>query len=254
MDKEISHKQWKLAQEWEKAFWDGRESGARRIGNLAFLKSWVKSIIRDGPGDDRNWWWAKQFDDYGFVPQTLSNVLEFGCGPFTNLRIILRGRNAKHVFASDPLARHYVGYRGFQLSNKWKTREYLIDDHPMEEAPFADNYFDLAACINVLDHVRDVDLCMRQLIRVVAPGGMAVFGQDLTNEEDVKATAAEREAAKADVGHPHKFDNPEELLAYFSDFDALLQKVLSRGEALDPKWHFGTLIYVGKKRVVQAGS
>ena len=245
--RKTTRERWKQALAWEKAFWDKYISMCWGFRSLRLLKTIAKCLVRDGPGDAGNYWWAKQFNDYEFVPSEVGNVVEFGCGPFTNLRLILKGRRASHAFASDPLAKHYVGYRGFQLAKKWKRREYLIDDHMLEEAPFASDYFDLAICINVLDHVQDVYLCMKQLTRVVSPGGVVIFGQDLTSEKDLRETSAERQAA-GDVGHPHTFADARELLAYFDDFETILGKQLTREQGRLPRWHFGTLIYAGRKR------
>ncbi len=248
MIKKVNRERWEEAQNWEKSFWDKSISASWSLRGLRIFKTIAKMIIRDGPGDDSNYWWAGQFNNYEFVPNTLNNVVEFGCGPFTNLRIILKNRVTKHVFDSDPLVKYYVKYKGYQLAKKWKKQEYLIDDHPLEEAPFADNYFDLVICINVLDHVQDPDICLKQLVRVTAMEGLLIFGQDLTNYEDLKSTEKERLAANGDVGHPHIFDNSNELLEYFDSFDPIINRILKREEGRGPKWHFSTLIFAGKKK------
>ncbi|NPV68476.1 MAG: class I SAM-dependent methyltransferase [Anaerolineae bacterium] len=243
----ISLQRWQQAQRWEQDHWDRSIAKGKRWRNLGPLKTLIKNLVEGGRGDDRNHWWAEKFENYHYVPHHLNNVVEFGCGPFTNLRIILQGREARHVFASDPLAKHYVSYNGFHLSNKWKAREYLIDDHPLEEAPFASDYFDLVVCINVLDHVRDPDMCLTQLARVVAPTGLIILGQDLTNEDDLKAVEQFAKETGSDIGHPHSFSDSEYLLSYFRNYDDVLKKVLPREEGLAPFAHFGTLIYVGRK-------
>ena len=38
---------------------------------------------------------------------------------------------------------------------------------------------------NVLDHVRDADACLERATELLRPGGNFVFGQDLSNEEDI---------------------------------------------------------------------
>ena len=78
-------------------------------------------IIRGEAGDDPNYWWAKQFNNYEFVPKVLNNVVEFGCGPFTNLRIILKGRYAKHIFASDPKEEPSLSFWHLNFRRKEKT-------------------------------------------------------------------------------------------------------------------------------------
>ena len=186
MRTDVQYEEWQSAQEWEKNFWDQFVRGQRSIINLGFLKTLARKVLKGIEGEASNYWWEKMFDGYSFVPDKLDNVIEFGCGPFTNLRLILKDCHASHVVASDPLARHYVGYNGY-LSRKWKKRQWLIDDHPLEERLFADGVFDLVVCINVLDHVRDVNLCMENLTKVVRQDGILILGQELTNEDDLRA-------------------------------------------------------------------
>ena len=148
---------------------------------------------------------------------------------------------------SDPLVLSYVSFRGFQLAQQWRKKKYLIDNHPLEEAPFADGYFDATICINVLDHVQDPDICLRQLVRVTKRGGFLIIGQDLTSQEDLIATKAERERT-GDVGHPHVFPHEVEIVKYLDDFVTIIRKTLKREDGRAPNWHSGTFMYVGRKR------
>ncbi|MFP4381205.1 MAG: class I SAM-dependent methyltransferase [Candidatus Sumerlaeia bacterium] len=247
-NKQIEKQDWEQAQEWEKQFWDRfvrREDG---ITNLGFLKKIARRVIRGTTEEPSNYWWEEQFENYSFLPDHLEEVIEYGCGPFTNLRLIMNGRKGDHIVASDPLARHYVSYKGHFLAERWKRREYLIDDHPMEQPYFADNVFDLAVCINVLDHVQNWEKCMENFVRTIRPGGYAVFGQELTNEEDLQAIEEIRKMAQSDVGHPHKFPDESIFRPYFQDFEAIIDKPLSREQVRLPDWHFGTWIYAGRKK------
>ena len=244
---EIGHADWLEAQRWEKAFWDRYVRSQHSMKRLGWLKTLVKKALNRGPDEPSNLWWARHFDDYRFVPERLENVIEFGCGPSTNLRILLRGRQAAHVVASDPLSRHYVTYRGYHLAKRWRAGEWLIDDHTLEEPFFADDVFDLAVCINVLDHVRSVDLCMKTLVRVVKPGGLLLLGQELTSDDDLRTTEQVRRAAGSDIGHPHKFETHEVLRPYLSGFDPVYDRVIPRDQGRLPGWHCGTFLFAGKK-------
>jgi ubiquinone/menaquinone biosynthesis C-methylase UbiE len=42
---------------------------------------------------------------------------------------------------------------------------------PDEPLPFADNVFDLVVCIETLEHIRDVQLALSEIRRVLRPGG-----------------------------------------------------------------------------------
>lgn len=250
MKHKITNDQWQEAQKWEKSYWDKCIHNSRTIKNLGLFKTLVKKIIGFRSDPNVNYWWSKQFEEYNFIPEYLQNAVEFGCGHTTNMRLILKGRRAKHIFASDPLIRHYITYRGSPISRKWRKGEYLIDDHPLEDAPFCSNYFDLVVCINVLDHVQDVSLCMENLIRVVRPNGILIFGQDLTSEDDVRATQIQRERTGATIGHPHIFPCEKIFLPYLRDFEPIVHKVLSRQEGRSPVYHSGTFLFAGKRTSV----
>lgn len=245
--KDAGNERWLEAQEWERAYWDKMTSDAFSFRNYSLLRTLVRVFLGRGIGNDSNLWWAEKFENYNYIPKNIYNCVEFGCGPFTNLRIILKNRTAKYIFASDPLARHYINYSMFQLAKKWRSGEYLIDDHPLEEAPFASNFFDLVVCINVLDHVQKPDLCMTQLLRVLASGGILILGQDLTTESDLMKNESIMQKSKMDLGHPHIFPDSKYFYEYLHVLKPILNKVLTREEGRAPDWHSGTFIFAGIK-------
>lgn len=52
----------------------------------------------------------------------------------------------------------------------------IADVHfDLHQAPFEDNSFDIVFCNHVLEHVRDADQCMRELHRIMRPGGWGIF-------------------------------------------------------------------------------
>src|SRR5689334_20161206 len=180
----VSHERWQLAQEWEGAHWR-MQHPVRKAVPAGRLKRFVMRTFgllqqEESPvacGDDWNHWWADQFGRYEQLPGTFENVIELGCGPYTNIRVILDGRSASHVHCSDPLIKDYIKFEGQWLSEMFRAGKVCIDDHPLEECPFASDYFDLAVLINVLDHTRDSLICLKQAVRITKPGGYIVVGQ-----------------------------------------------------------------------------
>ncbi len=71
--------------------------------------------------------------------------------------------------------------------------------------PFEADAFDLILCSHVLEHVPDDDAAMRELARVLAPGGLAVIQSPVNYDE------------------PETFEDPsmgpEDRLRYFSQVD-----------------------------------
>lgn len=55
------------------------------------------------------------------------------------------------------------------------VRPGLVTKESVEHMSFADDFFDLIICFTVLEHVHDVDLALREMVRVMAPGGKALL-------------------------------------------------------------------------------
>jgi SAM-dependent methyltransferase len=83
-------------------------------------------------------------------------VLDAGAGD-SQYRSLFAGRYYVGVDAAVGKGVHYAGLD--VLSN-------------LEALPFADRTFDAALCMNVLEHVRHPDICLRQIHRVLKPEGV----------------------------------------------------------------------------------
>ena len=243
----VSLDRWLEAQEWERSVWERaeRRPGWRRlVWPLASRVYSAVGIVREA--DDWNHWWATQFDEYSFLPADLGDFIELGCGPYTNARLILRGRSARRVVCSDPLARTYATFRGRWLAEAYRRGKVELDDHPIEELPLAPASFDVVVVINVLDHVRDADLCLRTSIGLLRPGGWLLLGQDLTVDEDAARFPL-------DIGHPIRLRR-EDVDAHVRNLEPVLRKDLDRMAGRNPKAHYSTLVFSGKRSTAEERS
>lgn len=86
--------------------------------------------------------------------------------------------------------------------------------------PFADNSFDVVLCNHVLEHVRDDIQAMREIHRVLAPGGFSILQvpffnpvPDTTFEDPTITDAREREKIFGQSDHVRKYghDYPRRL-------------------------------------------
>jgi 2-polyprenyl-3-methyl-5-hydroxy-6-metoxy-1,4-benzoquinol methylase len=59
------------------------------------------------------------------------------------------------------------------LNTTWRGIEYLVAN--AHELPFDDARFDVACCIEVIEHVADPRACLRELARIVRAGGHVVL-------------------------------------------------------------------------------
>lgn len=240
----VSSERWNEALEWEREGWiKAQKLRAKYFKNLIWK---ALSTLRLKPkyrGNDWNDWWKKQFQDYNFLDKNIENAIEVGCGPYTNMRYIIQKCQPKHLFLSDPLMKTYVNFKLTYVSELYRKGFCTLDDHPLEECPFAENYFDLAVMINVLDHVQDAKLCMMNLCKMVKTGGLIVIGQDLSNEEDIKNSIG----SKGATGHPIKLNHEWMEKFIRNKFEPIIDKILPRELGRNPEGHYGTYLFAGKK-------
>ncbi|HET7928782.1 MAG TPA: class I SAM-dependent methyltransferase, partial [Actinomycetota bacterium] len=163
-------------------------------------------------------------------------AIELGCGPFTNLRLILPLTETKHVHLLDPLIEDYVShpqcrYRGGRLGGvlslpspgslwAWRRpvaalRELVtsarvggLRGRPVQlEATSIEDFhprerFDLVVMINVLEHCRDVDAVLAAIEQLLAPEGTFVF-----HDRFVPSRCLERTVEEVyDAGHPIRIE------------------------------------------------
>jgi SAM-dependent methyltransferase len=237
----VSAERWQEAQAWELEVWrDGyRKRGWKRLVWPVAAPVLRALNWRRAWGDDWNHWWKERFDGYRFLPERLGDYAELGCGPYTNTRLILEGRTASRVVCSDPLVRSYATFRGRWLAEAHRAGRIEIDDHPIEDLPFAPESFDTVVMINVLDHVRDADACMRKALEILRPGGYFVLGQDLSDDADVASHPY-------DVGHPIRLRR-EDLDPYLEGLETVHRRDLTRAEGREPRLHYATLVFAGRK-------
>jgi 2-polyprenyl-6-hydroxyphenyl methylase/3-demethylubiquinone-9 3-methyltransferase len=50
-----------------------------------------------------------------------------------------------------------------------------FEQAPAEQLPYADGSFSVIVCLDVLEHVQDVEATLREIARVLAPGGLFIF-------------------------------------------------------------------------------
>ncbi|MDH3691042.1 MAG: class I SAM-dependent methyltransferase [Gammaproteobacteria bacterium] len=238
----VSTERWLAAQKWELEFWNRQNIPPvwwKRVLRPFLVMIALRSPRQKTDLDDRNHWWAKHFDQYRILPTVIENACELGCGPYTNIRIIRIDRRIESIHCSDPLAKHYVRYGKAWLANAVRSGLVNYDSHPAEQCPYKSNYFGLTVLINVLDHVRDAEQCLREAVRITAVGGYIVFGQDLTGLDDRRPH---------NPGHPFLL-NHRQLESFLNEhFDTLFWRIAPREEMAERDMHYGALVYIGRKR------
>lgn len=233
----VSKERWQIAQGIELANWKKHNTWYGAIAR-SFLH--VLGLRKGRVGDDWNEWWYEKFEGYRILPDEIENAIELGCGPFTNIRLILKERLIGSIVCSDPLVHHYARFKGRWLHEAISKGLVQLDNHPIEECPFHDCAFDLVVMINVLDHVRDAMECLETATRITMPGGYLVIGQDLTDQRDAEKT-------KEDIAHPVRIHHEDVDGIILRHFAPKFRKILCRQEGRNPCSHYGTYLFIGCK-------
>jgi SAM-dependent methyltransferase len=154
--------------------------------------------------DDRNLEHADRFEGYKALPKKLGDVIELGCGPFTNLRLILPERTAEHITLLDPLADEYrvhhphCPYKERMLGeSRVNVIALSIEEWDTLGKSFRDTRYDTVIMINVLSHYQDAQKVSDWIDVHLKKGGHLVFAEPVRDIDPARLY---------DVGHPLSYN------------------------------------------------
>ena len=220
----VSRERWKEAQKYEATEW---------LFRAALFN------------DDRNFFHEKNFNNYDFLNDEKSSIrsmIELGCGPFTNARVILKHLpSVEKVALLDPLLE---GYKKFHRNCTYKdgtlnSKKVTLLPSSIEDCEFDEKY-DLVVMINVLEHCYDVPKIFQQVLKILNKGGVFIFSDVYFSNETIEKLVDKTYNA----GHPIRVS--EKFLNNFlnDNFNKVYEKIIDEQVAgLDAKETY----YVGKK-------
>jgi 2-polyprenyl-6-hydroxyphenyl methylase/3-demethylubiquinone-9 3-methyltransferase len=123
---------------------------------------WVRTLKNLVPG--RLSWFDRHIDWQG------KDVLDLGCaGGFMAEAMAQRGAQVTGI---DPAAAAIDAARAHARAGGLRIG---YDVGVGESLPYADTSFDAVVCVDVLEHVADLDQVLAQVARVLRPGGLFLF-------------------------------------------------------------------------------
>lgn len=152
MIKETSKNEWKKSQEFELNWWRAtlKRVGKPLIGCPRFSQDWDEELKEDAKG---------------------KIVVDIGSGPLGG---IVRGFDCKIGIAIDP------------LNNQFEKIGWIIQDKcfiplvaPAESLPLIGNFADIVCTMNALDHMKNVDRAISEMVRILKIGGRLYINVDL---------------------------------------------------------------------------
>ena len=171
---------WKIAQKLEISWWK------RYLSNKDVItyEEWK-----------RNYWnsFLKHTEPF-FDVNRIENALDAGCGP-AGINMVLNC----HVDAIDPLMNAYGQLEHFQYT-KQSNVEYLSAE--IENFKSGKSY-DLVCCLNVINHVKNIIVSLKNLYRLTKPNGYILLSIDAHNYSLLKYLFR---LIPGDALHPHQYD------------------------------------------------
>jgi 2-polyprenyl-6-hydroxyphenyl methylase/3-demethylubiquinone-9 3-methyltransferase len=124
--------------------------------------AWVRTLKAMVPG--RLSWFDRQIDWQG------KDVLDLGCaGGFMAEALDDRGARVTGI---DPAAEAIAAAQAHAAE---EARDIRYDVGVGEALPYGDGAFDAVVCVDVLEHVSDLDRVLAEVARVLRPGGLFLY-------------------------------------------------------------------------------
>ena len=216
--------------------------------------TWVKPTINNDIYNQlANDWWD---------PNSFLNILETGLQPLREnyIRESLNGSITPEMHCLDigcgggiiteDLAKFSDNVNGIDLSQaslntaKQHAKEAGLSIHyqhaAAESLPFNDNTFDLVTCCDVLEHVDDLGLVIKEINRVLKPGGTFVFdtiNRTLMSYLSVIWVAQDfppTRFAPKNAHVWHKFIKPNELQTLLLNSELDIKEIQGMGPSKNP--------------------
>lgn len=166
--------------------WRRLLSALSRTGELSVLSSHAEMYRKAGAlkdhepvsGDFSIKMTSMEIFSHFFDPGNAKLALEIGCGGGFNAALLSAfcGRLIATDLSSYDHRTHSLGISvARQLLSKLEVRNVDLVSCSGEALPFADSVFDFVFSSSVLEHIDDKEMALKEMMRVVKPGGSVVF-------------------------------------------------------------------------------
>ncbi len=195
---------WQIAQFFEMRWWRRYLSGKEKDAYLDWKKNY----------------WQALLDRLGLSIPIGATVLDAGCGPAGIFTVL----PANKVDALDPLLDQYEQHLPHFRKSDYPYVHFICT--PLEQFK-SEQPYEFVFCLNAINHVADLSLCLDRLHACTRPGGTLLLSIDTHNYGWLKRIFR---LVPGDILHPHQYDLPEYQAMLLSRDFSIEQTVLLKKE------------------------
>lgn len=212
----VTHERWKLAQKYERKTW--------------MENSWIN--------DDRNHEHLERFDFLKSIKESnIKEIIELGCGPFTNMRLISNILKPEKITLLDPLISEYLNHPNCAYkTGSLNGYDVNLICSSIEISDIR-NTFDAVVMINVIEHCFDVDSIFYKIESILKKNGYFIFSDVYFSDVKLLATNI------YDAGHPLRLSK-NKLEKLLEPFEVIYEK---RYNGLYSQELRNDIYFIGKK-------
>jgi SAM-dependent methyltransferase len=230
--------------------------------------------LNQSTSTDRNEDHRKNFDNYKDLEgRIFQRGIELGCGPFTNMRLIIQHCKVDKIYLLDPLIESYLHhpfcqYKKHRLggvfnigagsgvpktfqdirrryrAGGWLGKPVQIVSSMIEEYQVQER-FNLAVMINVIEHCQNVFTIFQKISDLLLPGGTFVFHDRLYNARKLE----ELTKNLYDAGHPLRVDQSVIHEFLKTNFETIMSREMEVSrEFKGVIWKETELFFIGEKK------
>jgi trans-aconitate methyltransferase len=199
-----------------------------RIAQFFEIRWWNAYLKKKDPASYMTWkqaYWRDFLRKSNIHPQKGQSILDAGCGPAGIFTIL----DDLHPDALDPLLEQYEQLPHFSI-NDWPGTRFFVGDL---ESYSTDKKYDLIFCLNAINHVKDLPLCLDRLTALLQPGGTLVVSIDTHNYQWIKKVLRR---IPGDILHPHQYDLEEYKKMLSSRGFTIEESILVKKEYIFNYW------------------
>lgn len=179
----MSALRWKIAQFFEQLWWKRYLSNKPKHEYLQWKQAYWQQFIKQ----------LKNNIPHLFSANKLQ-ILDAGCGPAGIFTILQH----HHITAIDPLLSSYETHSYFSRND---YAEVNFIETTLEKFQAKEN-FDVVFCLNAINHVQDIQACIKNLHASLKPNGYLVLSVDTHRSKFLKNIF---QLIPGDILHPHQY-------------------------------------------------